>query len=600
MRLCALTGDSGNKNLTRRRRLREEQPPRNKGRIENFILRIIEMIIPKRCSSFLLITGYCLLLSTLDIAGSVPVIVSLLDTTPHYDYIQGAVANFGNQMVSPPAYETLLAIPPGNPELCEYPSALQHVSVTASKASRRTQPARHVALLVQRGNCSFLQKALVALNISRNSSKWIVDLVLIYNNNKTESTMLFTPSSNATEEQNKELQKLGIVFVSTSSGYDILQQIEYAEQAENASAVLQAPGFDRWKFQISVEQQLPDRGNPPNPINNDPGAPPQSSGGDAAPTFYWFRFVLFSVLILSPCLRAGYLWYAGGGRLRLRYNDHGRIVGIQYVAPMPYWYGATFVPAAHQSDVTPCLTEDQVRSLPMITYQPPQPSSRNLVDDDYNGHGEEDRVIPAEIKRTRSDERKDEETGQPTAPAPFLMDAQPEQDIQVAPESQQRIPPQPQYTTSCTTCSICIDDFRQGEQLRFLPLCRHAFHTDCIMPWLTERQGCCPLCKSNVLETQGETADAVETNDHNGQIELTTATTTTRTPVEPSVDTLPPSHPPLTGAPSSMPTLTLPTELTASQPSILPEDLLPEPSPTLQVSSTSQPTSSLPADQQRE
>jgi len=28
-----------------------------------------------------------------------------------------------------------------------------------------------------------------------------------------------------------------------------------------------------------------------------------------------------------------------------------------------------------------------------------------------------------------------------------------------------------------------------------MPKCRHAFHTECILPWLTERQGCCPLCK---------------------------------------------------------------------------------------------------------
>ena len=54
--------------------------------------------------------------------------------------------------------------------------------------------------------------------------------------------------------------------------------------------------------------------------------------------------------------------------------------------------------------------------------------------------------------------------------------------------------------TSCTTCSICIDEFEAGERIRFLPRCKHAFHTPCIMPWLTERQGCCPLCKTSVIE----------------------------------------------------------------------------------------------------
>jgi hypothetical protein len=51
-----------------------------------------------------------------------------------------------------------------------------------------------------------------------------------------------------------------------------------------------------------------------------------------------------------------------------------------------------------------------------------------------------------------------------------------------------------------TTCSICIDDFEDGERLRMLPKCKHIFHTDCLIPWLVERQGCCPLCKSEVIE----------------------------------------------------------------------------------------------------
>ena len=57
------------------------------------------------------------------------------------------------------------------------------------------------------------------------------------------------------------------------------------------------------------------------------------------------------------------------------------------------------------------------------------------------------------------------------------------------------------YTTNCTECSICIDEFEVGQKIRILPRCGHAFHTDCITPWLTERQGCCPLCKSEVLGT---------------------------------------------------------------------------------------------------
>ena len=48
-------------------------------------------------------------------------------------------------------------------------------------------------------------------------------------------------------------------------------------------------------------------------------------------------------------------------------------------------------------------------------------------------------------------------------------------------------------------CSVCIDDFADDADITVLP-CSHAFHSDCIVPWLTERQSKCPLCKFDVLE----------------------------------------------------------------------------------------------------
>lgn len=58
-----------------------------------------------------------------------------------------------------------------------------------------------------------------------------------------------------------------------------------------------------------------------------------------------------------------------------------------------------------------------------------------------------------------------------------------------------------QNLCNSTMCSVCIDDFEEGEMLRVLP-CGHTYHTDCILPWLTTRAPNCPLCKDCISESK--------------------------------------------------------------------------------------------------
>ncbi|KAK9473762.1 uncharacterized protein V1510DRAFT_413851 [Dipodascopsis tothii] len=45
-------------------------------------------------------------------------------------------------------------------------------------------------------------------------------------------------------------------------------------------------------------------------------------------------------------------------------------------------------------------------------------------------------------------------------------------------------------------CIICIDALEDNDEVRGLT-CGHAFHAACILPWLTTRRACCPLCKAD-------------------------------------------------------------------------------------------------------
>ncbi|KAL6838872.1 hypothetical protein ACP4OV_031308 [Aristida adscensionis] len=63
-----------------------------------------------------------------------------------------------------------------------------------------------------------------------------------------------------------------------------------------------------------------------------------------------------------------------------------------------------------------------------------------------------------------------------------------------------------------TDCSVCLGEFRDGESLRLLPKCSHAFHQQCIDKWLKSHSNC-PLCRSNITIV----AVAMATPDRDGE-----------------------------------------------------------------------------------
>ncbi|XP_057533486.1 RING-H2 finger protein ATL54-like [Amaranthus tricolor] len=49
-------------------------------------------------------------------------------------------------------------------------------------------------------------------------------------------------------------------------------------------------------------------------------------------------------------------------------------------------------------------------------------------------------------------------------------------------------------------CSVCLSEFQEGESLRLLPKCKHAFHIDCIDTWLRSHTNC-PLCRAGIVNS---------------------------------------------------------------------------------------------------
>ncbi|KAJ6311725.1 hypothetical protein OIU77_013474 [Salix suchowensis] len=46
-------------------------------------------------------------------------------------------------------------------------------------------------------------------------------------------------------------------------------------------------------------------------------------------------------------------------------------------------------------------------------------------------------------------------------------------------------------------CAVCLNEFRDGEEVKVLPECLHTFHVSCIDMWLFSHSNC-PLCRTDM------------------------------------------------------------------------------------------------------
>jgi hypothetical protein len=460
------------------------------------------------------------------------VLVTVLDSEP-VTY-ESQIAYFGDDFQDDSVMGANVMVPPDDVTLCDYPPSLLNMTLEEAQNLTASQSSP-IALLVSRGKCPFDQKARVALAMQQQLSS-LLKYMVIYNNNFSTPNFLVTMSTAATDDS-YELESMGFLFVSTSSGVSILDKIDAHENSTGTDATLLS-GDDNsdWYLPLFLEV-VPTRDGDGGSSNT--RSDPSASGRN---TFYWLRFVLFTLLIVSPCARAGYLWYSAGGRLLLRRNNQGHVTGLQYVRPMPYWF-ASGVEAHHQEDhVSSLMTEEEVNALPEIIYQ------RKDEDEDRYYEKKADTHHASEgCNETNETAQTKDSTDSDDVEKPVSVDVeQPaEEEIIVKPEQSLKTPKDQKVTpaatavvdqssaeesaapqvliTTCTMCSICIDDFEDGEKIRVLPKCRHGFHTECIIPWLTERQSCCPLCKTSVLGSDDDQEDNATTTTTTNNNDTTTS-----------------------------------------------------------------------------
>ncbi|EEE53134.1 hypothetical protein OsJ_35938 [Oryza sativa Japonica Group] len=58
-------------------------------------------------------------------------------------------------------------------------------------------------------------------------------------------------------------------------------------------------------------------------------------------------------------------------------------------------------------------------------------------------------------------------------------------------------------------CAVCIAAVKDGDTVRRLPACGHAFHAPCVDGWLRDH-ATCPMCRADVVKVAGETTPATE------------------------------------------------------------------------------------------
>ncbi|KAL7543354.1 hypothetical protein ACHAXR_013107 [Thalassiosira sp. AJA248-18] len=369
-----------------------------------------------------------------------------------------------------------------------------------------------VAIIAKRGQCTYETKARVASTLT--SPHGTVRFVIVYDNLPSDGSHLITmmPKDGVDEDGQKrnghELWKdVGLVFVSYESGVDLREFINTQPRhvhLEGGPRIL-IDGSDHWVF------------------------PPMDQGAAGlAFLLMLFGCVCSLSLFLNTTFYGGrispgndgsvvndhqlFLLGPDGRQQQTRNNNNNnnngrrgnslRLLTMEEVETLPTW---EYCSTSESSPLNSSLELRDKSDMPYLAEEDDGERQDSSLHDVAGSAATAPAAAAAASSTDNLDHHDDEEDSHRGGLCESLLPKKKD----------------PDYFDH-NSCSICLDEYELGEQIRVLP-CQHTFHSNCIFPWLTERSPTCPLCKAMFEAVQYDGEDEEGEGGHEERAAAATA-----------------------------------------------------------------------------